>query len=119
MSGPVDFSKPKDIITIKDALLGNIHGMLPNYESIPQEFKTYHNVWVKWQQKWFFEGLQDKDIPKPKEGIDLNKALAHLSVVQGSFEPKHEHKEAGVAYLASLWFETPEEKNGKEKTNRS
>jgi len=30
----------------------------------------------------------------------------------GSFEPQHEHKEAAVAYLMSLWFEkfvpTPE-----------
>jgi len=113
MSESIDFSKPKDVITIKDALFGNIRGMLPNYESIPEEFKKHNNIWVQWQQKWFFNGLQDEDIPKPKEGINLNKALAHLSVVQGSFEPKHEHKEAGVAYLASLWFETPTPPNTK------
>jgi hypothetical protein len=29
----------------------------------------------------------------------------HLKAIMGSFQPKHEHKTAGVAYLMSLWFE--------------
>jgi hypothetical protein len=40
-----------------------------------------------------------------KEGVDGNLAFRHLSAIQRSFTPKHEHKEAAVAYLASLWFE--------------
>lgn len=44
-------------------------------------------------------------VGKPREGIDAVVALTHLGVVQTSFEPTAEHKEAAVAYLASLWFE--------------
>lgn len=33
-----------------------------------------------------------------------DKAFRHLAACQGSFEPKHEHKQAAVAWLASLWF---------------
>jgi hypothetical protein len=36
--------------------------------------------------------------------VDGELAIRHLQVIQASFEPKHEHKEAAVAYLASLWF---------------
>jgi len=38
------------------------------------------------------------------EGVDGGLAIRHLQVIQASFEPKHEHKEAAVAYLASPWF---------------
>ena len=78
---------------------------MPIYEDIPKEFKELSNPWVKWQQKWFFTGLALSDIPKAKKGIHRKIALNHLSLIQKSFEPKHEHKEAAVAYLASLWFE--------------
>jgi len=54
-----------------------------------------------------FSGLKKSEVPPVKEGIDVNMALRHLHAIQGSFEPKHEYKEAAVAYLASLWFETP------------
>lgn len=34
--------------------------------------------------------------------IDL---FCGLELGESSFEPKHEHKEAGVAYLASRWLD--------------
>ncbi len=60
--------------------------------------------WVKFQQDWFFKGLSGA-VFTSKEGVDQRAALRHLKTVQGSFEPKHEHKEAAVAYLASRWFD--------------
>ena len=42
---------------------------------------------------------------KPKEGVDTKKALRHVKAVLGSWEPKHEHKEAGVAFLLNEWFD--------------
>jgi len=42
----------------------------------------------------------------PNDGIDQNKALRHIKAILGSFEPKHEHKEAAAAYLLSLWFKS-------------
>lgn len=40
------------------------------------------------------------------EGGDvyLEMAWRHVRTILGSWEPKHQHKEATVAYLLSLWF---------------
>lgn len=88
-----------------DIVFGNI-SWLPKWEEIPEQFKngsTFENNFVS---KWFFNGLSEDDIAKlqPKEGVDKNKALLACSACLKSFEPKHEHKEAGVAYLLNQWF---------------
>ncbi len=83
---------------------GTLHKILPPMREIPTEYEG-RDMWEDWQAEWFFRGLKRR--PVPREGIDLNTALDNLAVVQGSFEPKHEHKQAGVAYLASLWFSSP------------
>ena len=93
--------KPK-IVSNAEITFGKVGGLLPSMGEIPEEFKRSGNPWVRWQQRWFFEGL--KTMPSPKDGIVLSVAMRHLSAIQQSFQPKHEHKEAGVAYLASLWF---------------
>lgn len=54
--------------------------------------------------KLFFLGGK---LPKTKDGIDPAKAKRHLMAVLGSFEPKHEHKEAGAGWLMSMWYESP------------
>ena len=48
--------------------------------------------------EWFFYGLKDAQFV-PNEGIDKGEALRHLGYIMGSWEPQHEHKEAGCAYL--------------------
>lgn len=98
-------SEIKPILVTKAdvAFGGKAMEILPAYRLIPDEFKRGSNPWVQWQSEWFYSGL--KQMPTPKPGIDLQLAMANLACVQGSFEPKHEHKQAGVAYLASLWFE--------------
>ena len=96
--------KPKKVS--KSALtFGDVAGLMPNIYSIPDEFSNFNstNKWVKWQADWFFHGLEK--YPTPKEGIDIDMAMRHLAAIQRSFEPKHEHKQAAVAYLASQWFE--------------
>jgi hypothetical protein len=85
---------------------GRAMEILPPMKAIPAEFHSMHHPWAKWQADWFYRGLSA--MPVPKEGIDLKLAMNNLATVQGSWEPKHEHKMAGVAYLASLWFESPE-----------
>lgn len=94
-------------ISLEDAVFGGkAMTILPPYNAIPDEFKRGNNPWVKWSGDWFFKGLDRS--PVAKEGIDLSLAMRNLSAVQRSFEPKHEHKESGVAYLASLWFSSPD-----------
>lgn len=92
---------------ILDRAFGRIDGLLPAMRDIPKEFKQHSGTpWNRWQAEWFYRGLER--YPVPKDGVDLKRAMAHLKCIQGSFEPKHEHKEAGVAYLASLWFSSPD-----------
>ncbi len=77
---------------------------LPSYAEIPEEFKSGHNKWTKFQSDWYFSGIDNVKLT-PKDDVDKTSALAHLGVLQASFEPKYVHKRAGVAYLASLWFD--------------
>lgn len=102
----MNFDKPLTVSGL-DVAFGpkDINTLMPAYASIPEEFKRMSGYWPKWQAEWFFEGL--KAMPTPKAGIDLNTAMGHLAAIQRSFEPKHEHKAAAVAYLASIWFKTP------------
>jgi hypothetical protein len=86
---------------------GKASEILPRMSEIPEEFHRSNHPWCRWQQQWFFKGLDSVPVAKP--GVDSRMAMANLACVQGSWEPKHEHKEAGVAYLASLWFDLPEE----------
>jgi hypothetical protein len=64
--------------------------------------------WRHFQQQWFHGGLPVGVSFHMRPGVDGDTALRHLRAIQGSFEPKHEHREAAVAYLASRWFKKVE-----------
>lgn len=104
-----DFSKPHNVNGVT-ATLGagrDVYHLMPAYEDIPDEFrKNRENPFAKLQRQWFFKGINTR-VFVAKPGIDKSLALTHLSAIQNSFEPRHEHKAAGVAYLMSLWFEEP------------
>ena len=76
----------------------------PPYEEIPKEFKNGHTKWNKLFNDWFFEGLSSLDLT-PKEGIDKEKVMRYIRAHMKTRRSKHEHKEAGIAYCLSLWFE--------------
>lgn len=80
--------------------------VLPPYDAIPEEFKNFNSreKWNKFVNDVFFCGIKDIRVI-PKEGIDVNKALQHVMYCLRSFEPAHEHKTAGCAYLMSCFFE--------------
>lgn len=98
-----DWSKPTAVDNITLAFPADVRDLMPAYADIPAEFKSDSNKWVKFQQTWFFRGLGGAESDMA-EGVDGPTAWRHLKAIQGSFQPKHEHKEAAVAYLASLWF---------------
>lgn len=79
---------------------------LPAYDEIPAEFRRIDsaNKWSRLVSDWFFAGVKLGKLT-PKDGIDAQSALRHVGYCMRSWEPKHEHKEAGVAYLLSLWFD--------------
>jgi len=99
----------KPIPDITDLVFGNIKH-LPPMNEIPKCFSMGSNTFQnRFIGQWFFRGLTATDIAKliPKQGVDKEKALIAIVAILRSFEPKHEHKEAGCAYLLSEWFETP------------
>lgn len=107
MSNKYNFEKPLKVSGIDSAFgLNSCVGYIPAYEDISDEFKSNHNVYNKFISKWFFNGLEEEDLNKlkPKENIDLDQGLAHIASVMRSFNIKHEHKEAGCAFLLSNWF---------------
>lgn len=83
---------------------GAMAKLLPKYETLPEEFRRERDPYTRLVHEWFFRGL-DKAKLKVKPGIDEDDAFRHMKTIMGSFEPKHEHKTAGVAYLMSQWFD--------------
>ena len=81
-----------------------IADFMPPYADIPAEFKKHPGTeWNRLTSEWFFRGLQGTLVPK--DGIDAAVARRHLAAIMGSWDPKHEHKTAAVAYLMSQWFD--------------
>jgi len=94
-------------MTRADMAFGNIDH-LPKSDDIPDEYWRHHgNAYVAYVSEWFYRGRTQSDIDrlKARDGIDRNAALAAIKAVLSSFEPKHEHKTAGAAFLLHEWFE--------------
>jgi hypothetical protein len=101
----MDYSHPQEVSDVQMAFPGCLGDLIPPEDEIPEQFWRHNGtVWNEFQSDWFFGGL-DEPAFYPKDGIDPEMAYRHLATIQGSFEPAHEHKEAAVAYLASLWFD--------------
>lgn len=89
-------------ITDLDAAFGTTKG-LPEYSQIPKQFKDGSTKWNKLFSDAFYSGIKSLKLA-PKNGIDSAKAWRHIRALMGSFQPRHEHKEAGCAYLMSQYF---------------
>lgn len=97
---------PKELSDVERAFGGKMSELLPEWGEIPESFRDMNDR-SKWSQlvsDWFYCGLKGMKLA-PKEGIDANKAIRHIKAILASWEPKHEHKFAGCAYLMSLWFD--------------
>lgn len=96
---------PVQVSGLDIAFGGNVRNLMPPMEEIPAEFTKFNGT--KWNRvfgDFFYYGAKDiKWIAK--EGIDSTAASRHVRAIIGSFEPKHENKEAACAYLMSLWFD--------------
>lgn len=122
-------------MTDADLAFGNIKHM-PRYDTLPEDFRRHRgNVYTEAISSWFFSGVKfigkgdSKEVngieanvgyrsDRPvrfvaKPGINAGKALRAIRAILASWEPKHEHKEGGAAYLLSQWFDI-EDSNGKE-----
>lgn len=105
------FLQPTEIgsTPLADAELAKL---VPAYEDIPAAFKVENrngaNPYVAFHRRWFFHGLPENTRLVGKDGVDPEAALRHLAAINRSRAIKHQHKEAAIAYLASLWIEVPE-----------
>jgi hypothetical protein len=109
----MDWTQPREVSDLDVAFCHKAEQLLPPMKALP---KCYHG-WpnkrpsIKFVERWFYSGVED---PKfhPRKGVDTKKALRHIKACLGSFELKHEHKTAGVAFLVDQFFErivTPKE----------
>lgn len=96
----------QDVDDVTLAFPADVSHLMPKWQDIPEDFRTPNSrtEWNRLVNAWFFRGLKSITV-KPRPAVDVNKAMRHLMAIMHSFEPKHEHKEAAVAYLMSLWFE--------------
>lgn len=81
---------------------------LPKMGDIPEEFKDQNrdNKWTNLFSEWFYRGFGEGEVEfNLKEGVDGTKMMRAVKAVMGSWDPTHEHKTAGVAYLMSEWIE--------------
>lgn len=98
---------PYDPVPVDDLMLSfpaDVRALMPAPEDIPEVDKK----WLTVVRTWFYKGLSADAKFYMRDGIDGETAFRHLAAVKGSFQPKHEHKEAAMAYLLSLWCEEVE-----------
>lgn len=105
------FDQPQEIDDVLNVFPGDVRHLMPLYSAIPEEFQRGHTDWNRFVSHWFFRGdpFATWDLHVNPD-VDPEKAFRHLSTILKSWQPKHEHKEAAVAWLASRWFSKIEKK---------
>lgn len=83
-----------------DAAFGAKIADYPPMSSVPAGLRSYENV----VSSLFFRGGKLDDFGLSiKPTIDRNQAMTALRALLSSFDPKHEHKTAVVAWCLSEW----------------
>lgn len=78
----------------------------PAYDSIPEQFRRGHSPANKIVSTLFFKGGQLADFGlRLKAGVNPAAFFGALKAMLGSFDPKHEHKEAACAWLVDEFTE--------------
>lgn len=80
---------------------------LPAWNDIPEDFRRERGAarpWVALFNRIFFQGGEGITFT-PKPDVDVDATLRSIMAIARSFEPKHEHKQAGCALLFSQHFD--------------
>lgn len=105
---PAEWDKPQSVSDLELAFPAHVEHLMPSREHCEAALATIPpdeaHKWLQFQRAWFSKGLNPDTVVELYDGIDGEAAFRHLQAIQGSFQPKHEHKEAAVAYLCSRWF---------------
>lgn len=97
------YAQPQHVDELLLAFPAILGELLPPLDVIPDEY-PHRQEWLDFQGHWFAGTLPQDSEMEPADGIDATTAGRHLSAIQRSFEPRHQHKVAAVAWLASRWF---------------
>lgn len=99
-----DYSAPHDVSDLVLAFPASVVGtLLPEDRLIPREFHDSRNAFHR-LASGIIHGNPPEGDWETKPGIDGERMSRHIAACARSFEPKHEHKIAGIAYLLSLWL---------------
>lgn len=96
---------PQEVSDVDIAFPAHVSHLMPKYAEIPEQYKRGGSWGNKLFSDMFFNGVKGLELT-PKKDIDPKKAIRHIKCILGSFEPKHEHKEAAIAMLLEEWFES-------------
>ncbi len=97
------YAHPQKIDDVTRTFPGRLGTLLPPRGLIPDDYPN-RKAWRAFQSTWTAGKLPPDPLLEPTEGVDPAAAWRHLTAIQSSFEPKHEHKMDAVAWLASRWF---------------
>jgi len=76
----------------------------PRMEAVPKQFQEHSGQYQNVVSSLFFRGGKLSDYGLDfKPSIDRAAAMTALRALLGSFDPKHEHKTAVVAWALSEW----------------
>lgn len=106
------YRQPQPVTDLLMAFPATLGELLPPMSVIPSDYPNQRD-WESFQSKWFYEGLPEDVEIYANKGVDPRLAFRHLATILRSYEPKHEHKEAAVAWLASRWLARVSTPDGK------
>ena len=108
LSAPLNdgFDQPQVVSDVLHAFPADVSALMPKLDAIPEEFQSMndHTVWNKFVSAWFFTGWPQDQYIYTRPDVDAEVAFRHLETIMRSFQPKHEHKQAAVAWLMSRWY---------------
>lgn len=95
-----------EVTDLDMAFGGKAMAILPPMSEIPDEFKRFRrkNKWVNFVSDAFFRGIASCQA-RPKQGTDAGKVWRMFRACLVDYEPAHEHKTAGCAYMLSCFFD--------------
>lgn len=105
------WKEPYEFTVVERAFPAHVLDHIPPMEMIPDHFKSEHggkHTAIEVANLWWMGQLITDDDPRPdfhaRPTLLAEIAFWHIQCVLNSFQPKHEHKMAGVAFLIDRFF---------------
>lgn len=105
----IDWSVPKPVSDAEFAFPTRVIGyFIPGWDELPETFQQGTSGYENLAILACFNGIELLS-EALRDEVDAALARRQLIAIVRSFQPKHEHKEAAIAYLLSLWIKPHEQ----------